>query len=247
MPARIEQLVLPGPELEAIPIRDREAPIVLRVVETYPHGSGFRYDLIYHGLEPGEYDLRDSLRRKDGSSKVDLPPIPVTIRAILPPGQIEPHALEIGRAPRLGGYRDWLWAGAVTWVIGLLAILLFGRHRRASRGPEVARPLSLADRLRPLVESAVAGTLVEGQHAELERLLIGYWRRRLSLEEIDPVHALAILRDHEEAGPLLRALEDWLHRPGVPEQVDVGALLAPYRDLPADLLERGPAPTGHAS
>ena len=30
---------------------------------------------------------------------------------------------------------------------------------------------------------AVAGTLSAGQHAELERLLIGYWRRRLELEQ----------------------------------------------------------------
>jgi hypothetical protein len=39
----------------------------------------------------------------------------------------------------------------------------------------------------------------------------------------------------------LRCLEDWLHRPDAPEDVDVGALLAPYRDLPADALEPRPA------
>src|SRR6516162_7818337 len=59
MPAKIEQLVLPGPELEAKPIEDRRAPLVLRVVESYAHGSAFRYDIVYYGLEPGAYDLRD--------------------------------------------------------------------------------------------------------------------------------------------------------------------------------------------
>jgi Ca-activated chloride channel family protein len=47
------------------------------------------------------------------------------------------------------------------------------------------------------------------------------------------------MRKHPEAGPLLGQLEAWLHRPGPPEQVSVGALLAPYRDLPADALDLG--------
>jgi len=47
---------------------------------------------------------------------------------------------------------------------------------------------------------------------------------------------LVDLREHPDAGPLLRGLEDWLHRPEPRESVDVGALLAPYRDLPADAL-----------
>ncbi len=46
---------------------------------------------------------------------------------------------------------------------------------------------------------------------------------------------MAMLREHEEAGPLLRRLEDWLHRPaGSAEPVDVAALLAPYQAIPAD-------------
>src|SRR5438876_7853227 len=68
MPARIEQLVLPGSELEVKPLEDRRQPVVLRIVTSYPHGTAFRYDLVYYSLEPGEFDLRDYLRRKDGSS-----------------------------------------------------------------------------------------------------------------------------------------------------------------------------------
>ena len=26
---------------------------------SYPHGSAFRYDIVYYGLEPGRYDLKD--------------------------------------------------------------------------------------------------------------------------------------------------------------------------------------------
>jgi hypothetical protein len=38
MPARIDQLVVPGTELEVRPIDDRRAPLVVRIVEAYPHG-----------------------------------------------------------------------------------------------------------------------------------------------------------------------------------------------------------------
>ena len=80
MIARIDQILLGGPELEARPLQD-DSPIVLRVAGAFVHGtSGFRYDLVYSGLEAGEFDLRDYLQRKDRSSTAGLSPIPVKIR-----------------------------------------------------------------------------------------------------------------------------------------------------------------------
>ena len=64
-----------APSWRSKPLDDRRAPVVLRIVDVYPHGTAFRYDLEYYGLEPGTFDLRDYLRRKDGSSTADLPPI----------------------------------------------------------------------------------------------------------------------------------------------------------------------------
>lgn len=234
MPATIRQLVLPGTELEAIPLRDRETPVVVRIAEVYPHGDAFRYDLIYYGLEPGAFDLRTYLRRKDGTGTAELPPIPVTIRAILPPGQIEPNAPARPRLPRLGGYR-WLLLGLGTlWVAGLAAFLMVGPARARLVARPAPAPLTLADQLRPLVEQARNGTLPPRQFADLERLLIGYWRRRLHLEDMGAAEALATLKKNEEAGPLIRQVEDWLHRPGAARDVDVAALLEPYKDLGAE-------------
>jgi hypothetical protein len=236
---RIEQLVLPGPELEAVPYEDRKTPVVLRMVRAYPHGTAFRYDLEYHGLEPGSFDLKNYLRRKDGSSTADLPPIPVRVAALLPPGQVQPNALEVRKSPRLGGYRTLLILGGVGWALGLLAIVYFGFLRR-KQGPaagEAAVPLSLADRLRPLVEGAIAGQLSQPQLASLERTLLAYWRKRLHLEQTDPARAIETLRGHAEAGPLLEQLEAWLHRPGAAPAVDPVRLLQPYQKLPADALE----------
>ena len=118
MPGKIDQLVLPGTELEVKPLEDRRAPLVLRIAEAYPHGSAFRYDLVYYGLEPGDYDLRNYLRRKDGSALGELPPIPVKVDPVLPPGQVEPNPLALERSPSLGGYRLLLAIGRFALVRG---------------------------------------------------------------------------------------------------------------------------------
>ena len=234
IPATIDQLVLPGPEREVAPIEDLQTPLVVRVIEVYPHGKDFRYDFQFYGLVPGTYDLAKFLRRKDGKTGDDLPEIPITIVSLLPPGQIEPHAVSPRVSPRFGGYRLVALMGAMLWSAGLV-FLLYAFRRRAVSVQEVStRRLTLAERLRPLVEQAVAGTLRPGQYAELERLLLGYWTRKLGLEHRDPASAMAALRSHPDAGSVVRQLEDWLHRPGGARDVDVPALLSPYANIPAE-------------
>jgi hypothetical protein len=240
MPARIDQIVLPGSELEVKPLDDRKLPVVLRIVEVYPHGTDFRYDLVYYTLEPGTFDLKDFLRRKDGSSTTGLPALRVTARPLLPPGQIEPHAVESARTSGLGGY--WLLVTVVgtLWVLGVAAILLVGRRRKRQTLAEAGKPVTLADYLRPLVEQALAGNLTHAQCAELERSLLAYWQKRLHLEDQDMAEAIIGMRRHAEAGPLLEQLEIWLHRPSTAAKVNVAALLEPYRKLPPDALETVP-------
>src|SRR5262245_44239641 len=74
--SRVEQVIIPGTEVEVVPHEDRKLPIRLRIVAIYPHGTAFRYDLEYQGLEPGKFDLRDYLRRKDGSPLAEPPALP---------------------------------------------------------------------------------------------------------------------------------------------------------------------------
>jgi len=236
--ARISDLVLPGSELTVAPPQ-KDAPIVLRIAAVRPHGDAFRYDLEYWGLEPGTLDLRDWLRRADGTSTADLPALPVEFTTALGEGQVKPGALAPRALPRFGGYRTWLVVGGVLWAFGLVALLAAGRRRRLAEAAALARPLTLAERLRPLVERALQGKLDRSERAQLELSLVAFWRRRLGLEQRRPEQVLVDLREHPEAGPLLRGLEDWLHRPEPRAAVDVGALLAPYRDLPADALGEG--------
>lgn len=228
MEGRLE-VALPGSLIEAKPV-DEKSPVLVRIAQTRPHGTLIWYDLRYIGLEPGRYDLRDVLRRQDGSALGELPPLAVEVKGLLP----VPHSGELietapGLPGWLGGYRAMLIALGVAWVVAFVPLWFCGRPR--SKAPAVAvipPPPTLAERLRPLVEQAAAHRLTTEGQAQLERLLVSYWRERLRLGDRDPAETIAVLRAHPEAGELLRALENWLHRPPGAALVDVRALLAPY-------------------
>ncbi len=231
MRAYIDQIVLPGTELVAA-AAERTAPVVLRVLATWPHGDRFRYDLEWVGLEVGRHDLAKYLARKDGSATEGVGPIEVAVTGVLKKGRIEPGELDPVAPRRLDGYRtDQIVFGAL-WFTGLLAILFAGRKRRRRQAPPTPAP-TLADRLRPLVESVAAGRADDAAKAELERLLVACWRSRLGLRDVKADAAIAAIRAHGEAGALLRQVEAWLHVPTPPAAIDLEKLLAPYRALSA--------------
>ncbi len=256
---RIEGIVIPGPELVARKI-DRSKPVVVWITRTYPHGSEFRYDLEYYGVEPGVHNLSEHLLRKGGAPvgtvpperaapligfgaatlPADLlPPLWVKVDPVRPPGQVKPNELEIEATSGLGGYRWAVIGFCVVWGVGLLLIVawMLAPLFRSKAAVAGVRTVSLADRLRPLVQGAIDGKLSQVELANLERGLLALWRKRLNLEAVEPGAAIATMRAHAEAGPLLGKMEEWLHKPGPRTMVDVPALLAPYRDLPPEALE----------
>ena len=113
-------------------------------------------------FEPGDYDLAQFLRRKDGSATSDLPKIPVKVTTLLPAGQIEPTALTFRSLPWLGGYRLLMIALAVFWIAGLVW-LLYPKRKQAAVVRDDLGPqgISLADRLRPLVSDAMAARSIQ--------------------------------------------------------------------------------------
>jgi hypothetical protein len=240
VPTKIEQLVLPGSELEVKPLDDRKLPVVLRIVSVDQHGTAYRYDLVYYTLDPGKFDLRDYLRRKDGTALGNLPELKVTAISQLPNGQVLPHELTAGRPAFTGGYWLAVIAAGGLWLLGFLAILLVGRKKKHEESAEVGVGGTLADRLRPLVKRGLAGKLELSERADLERSLLAFWTKKLKLDELKPAERFARLRIHADAGPLLNQLEAWLHQPGVQSSVDVTSLLRPYQNLPADVLDPVP-------
>ena len=231
MRARIDEVVLPGTELAAAPSTTK-SKVVVRVLAVRAHGDRFRYDLEWTGLEPGEYDLAKFLARVDGSPTDGLPALAVSVSGSPKKGVFEPSDPDPVAAERLGGYRLQQIAAGVVWLLGLVAILFVGRKWRHHAAAAAHKP-TLADRLRPLVEAVAAGRADDAQKAELERLLVAFWRARLDLRNVTAASAIAAIRQHAEAGALLRQVEGWLHMPAPPASIDVRALLAPYRSVSA--------------
>lgn len=240
MAARIEQVILPGPELQVKNITDDD-PIILRIISTHPHGPDmFRYELEYYGLQPGEYNLVHFLERKDHSSLGEVPAIPVQVNSVLAADRVEPNSPAAVPIPQIGGYRFWLTLIFIAWMLGILIILFARRKRVAAETENDQPPASLSDRLQPMVEKAISGKLSKTQMAELEMMLVAYWRKRLHLERTDISQVTQILRHHAEAGPLLQQLEILLHRPHADQEVDatqIAEILKPYQHLPAEALD----------
>ena len=228
----IEQIVLPGTELAGKPLEQGD-PIVVRVLRSFPHGDSFRYDIRFHGMEPGKFDLAQWLRRKDGTSADDLPEISVEIMSLLPPGQIEPNELETGWIPSLGGYRNVAFAVGGLWVLVLLGLIFLGRKKKRV-ADTTAEPVSLADLLQSRIEKAMENQMEPGQYAELERMLFAFWQKRLGLLELPTLDAMVRIKADSDAGPLMRQLEQWMHSPTPRSDIDLPSLLKPFRDLPAD-------------
>lgn len=229
-PVVLKQVLLPGSELTGRPVESREAKVVVRVLDSFAHGDGYRYDLEATGFEPGVHNLSESLVRKDATATADLPPVWVEITSQLPAGQVKPHQLPL-TVPKVTGYYTGLMiAAAGLWILGLLGILFWGRGKETHLSGKDRKP-TVADRLRPLLERAAAGKLSDDERASLERVLLAFWRKKLRLEKVPPAQLFPQLRQHPEAAGLLLQMEQWLHAPGTSQGLDWQQLLEPYRTM----------------
>ncbi len=233
--ARISQIVIPGSEIEAKPIVNRDQPVVVRVIETFPHGTDFRYDLEFYGLDSGEFNLSDYLRRKDQASTAEIDKIMIRIDSLLGPGQVEPTELVSKQSRFSSYYLPVLIVGSGLWLLGLLMILFYGRGK-TRRPIEETKNVTVADRLRPLVESAMSGTIQSEQQAELERVLSSFWSKKLRLNHLPASELRSKLRQHPEAGKLLDQIDIWLHKPksngktaNGESTIELTKLLEPYQ------------------
>lgn len=230
---------LPGPDYQPRPLDDR-TELILRLEQVAPLPNGkHRYDFFYMGFEPGHYNLADYLMRPDGSRPDELGDLGVQVRAMLPEnhdGQLNAYVPR--PLPWIGGYRAGLGLLAVLWVGGLAAFYFAFHRKRVVESPPLVLPQpSFAERLRPLVEAAATGKLTADGKAQLERLMMGYWREKLNLPDLRMAEALRRLKAHADAGQLLHSLEKWLHRQGGASPAEVAAVLEPYRTAPAAAAE----------
>ena len=247
MRVRIEELPIAGPKLQARPVADPGlATAIVRVLNVFPHGTGWRYNLEVTPFEEGTLDLAALLEPAEAGAPWDPPVLEVEVEALLAPEEVEPSDLDVPVPESVGGYRTGMTLLAAAWLAGLLALLTVGRRKdERATVREAAAPVTLADRLAPLVARASTGDLSTAEQAQLERLLLAHWRDRRDLGDAPVARAVAALREDPEAGPLFVQLERWLHRPGTDgEALDLDGLLAPYRGTPA---HGSAGPGGHGA
>jgi hypothetical protein len=236
MVGKINQIVIPGGELEAIADTDPRAKIVVRVAETFRHGDAFRYDLEFTGFEPGRYDLSKNLKRKNpAETTANISPIEIEITSSLEAGKIEPTRPEQPIIADWLKYFTKLDTFVVIWLIGLAILWKGAKNRNTINKSEERQPLTLAERLKPLVQAACEGRIEPNRRAELESLLIAYWTDQLQFgDEIAPARILTSLKSHAEAGPLFLKLEEWLHMPPgerTASDDEIALLLKPYETV----------------
>jgi hypothetical protein len=233
--------------LTARPVEEN-TPLWVRVVGSTPDGANSLYEVRYQGLHAGQFDLRDYLVSADGKASDVLAPLNVNIRSTLPLDHNGALA-ELGLPARSKAwpYRNIIAGLLITWaaitvVLGIRRLL--SRTKQRTAVPALAE--SPDDPLPRLAELALANKLSPAGKARLEMLLIEYWRDRLDSDGIEKTPArlhtgdieqanvsemsqlLERLRSHEEAGPLLIALESWLHERPNSQQAKSADFLQPY-------------------
>jgi hypothetical protein len=225
-----------GPALQADPHQDLTAPMLLRLERGQRDGTVYTARFI--GVVEGDYDLRTLIQHVDGSDASDLGPIVVRVVSDLPAGM--DTDLFNAADPTVELNSEYVRNAIIIALVWLaIPVILIARRlmrpKPVDETPIEPAPPTLAEQLRPLVEAVAQRQLSVREQGRLELLLYHHWQTRLQPVPADMAACIHQIREHPEAGVLLRAIEGWLHRPGgeAHKPDDLDALLAPYREAPA--------------
>ena len=229
-PTKVTDLYIPGSKIEIIPRTNNESSLVIRMLEIKPAADGFRYDLEIYALDPGTHRIADFLRYADDRTPVKNVDATFEVTTIHPldtlPKPSDPEPVE---PAKLGGYKTVIILLGILWALVFLAILFYRKKQVADFVAENPPP-TLHEKLQVLVSAASQGELTDQEQANLERLILGHWKRKIpEIGSLLPARALVELRNHPEASPLILKLEEWLHAPNPDlSREEILPLLRPY-------------------
>ena len=231
-PTKVTDLYIPGSKIEIIPRTNNESSLVIRILEIKPAADGFRYDLEIYALDPGTHRIADFLRDADDHTPVKNVDATFEVTTIHPldtlPKPSDPEPVE---PAKLGGYKTVIILLGILWALVFLAILFYRKKQVADFVAENPPP-TLHEKLQVLVSAASQGELTDQEQANLERLILGHWKRKIpEIGSLPPARALVELNNHPEASPLILKLEEWLHAPNPDlSRDDILPLLRPYAE-----------------
>lgn len=216
VPLGVEQAAIVrfcGPRLEVAPYR-WGVGVNLRIAQVTEAGECLVYDVRYLVNRAGTFDLKDYLVAADGSALTGLPSFRFQGNARLSRDldtrvrETEEIRIDVG-----GHYPEFMALLGLLWIVWLL-LLIFGWRRGSEQeaAPPAAAP-SLPDRLRHFQAQMAAGTLSAAGKAQLEMLLLQWWRQELALGPVPMKAALRSIQRDAKRGARLGKLQRWLHHP----------------------------------
>ena len=227
-----------APRLRARADQTPNSPILVRVS---PTNAANRQRIEFIGAVAGTFDLRTHLEREDGQPITDLSPLPVTIVSRLPADHgVDLYATTGSWMNWRENYREIMWAAVALWVAVPVAVLLIRAARRPRPAPALPPPPPLptvAHQLRALLDIARARSLTVQESGQLELLLFRFLDGDKSTSSPPTTANIAAtlrdLRAGHTSGPLVLAIERWLHAEDGGEDARASAALA------LDQLRRG--------
>ncbi|GAA5494705.1 hypothetical protein Rhal01_00869 [Rubritalea halochordaticola] len=231
MPVKVTDVYIPGSQVEPIPRKNLSSSLVIRILEIKPASEGFRYDMEVYGLDPGTHQLSKYLQYADSKEPVSELDTALEVTVQHPADTLpKPQKLSYSTPSNLSNYRVMLWTLASVWILIFLLILFYRKKNKDASGAEEVK-LSTYEKIQELVLATAHGDLSHNQQAELERLIIGHWKKQVpGLEFMPTADAITQLRTHTEASPLVLKIEHWLHAPSASvTQKEIEPLLTTFK------------------
>lgn len=220
---------------DGIPLRTvdqpLQSPFFLRIIENKIVNGKTVYVLAYTLLEPEiDIDLSKALVSKTGQPVKELPPLVVSAKTLLSKdynGALKDYSLK--DVDSFKGYTARMVAATLLWFIaGVIAIYLIKPKKEEVVQEVKEKSPTVAELLAPLVNKAASNSLTTAEKSRLMTILMRYWQIKLDLKGMAADECIRSLREHEQAGVLLKALDGWLFNPKGINNAELKNVLEPY-------------------
>lgn len=201
---------------------DEKSPALVREINTIKTEKGFKYEIDFIGMEPGNYNVIDFMRDRNNNTPSGYKEIKVSIDTTLEEsfkGQLSEVKLET-ESPSIW-YTKVNVAFFVLWVIILLVIIFYKKKtdEKTEEEQKVYVPTA-ADKLITILEEPNSSTKERWQ--KIEGLLITHFCEN---QQEDSMHERFMnLKKDSSVGPIIKLLEIYLHAPDGSERVSFDEL-----------------------
>ena len=219
------KVTLDGELLMAAKVDDK-ADAMVRIISTEKTANGFIYDLEFMGLEPGEYNLINYLRKASNGEKADLDEVKVEVGTELNAETWKGELLDFQKTvdTLTPWYKKLNYLFLAFWVVILMVIIFYGRKKKEEDEVEVVQEKSLNEKICDLLGS-LEGNSTKELWQRIEGLIFQHWYERKNLEGLPMHEAIVKLKADSEAGPFILKLEKGLHSKDYRNEQEVSAMI----------------------